>query len=302
MSELPLWFGSAIALVYGCIVGSFLNVCIYRLPADESIVTPPSHCPKCNTRLKGLDLVPLFSFLFLGRKCRYCAEKISWRYFSVELLTGLLFVATYLRFNFTIDFYVYILFIAALLVACFVDLDQMIIPDQVVIFGILLGVVKDIAHIVAGDAKLLFIPSSLSSNGIPMLPSIAGAVICAGLFYLISYIGYFVFRPKGAPADGEEDDEEYEGALGGGDVNLAAAIGAVVGVMPAMTSFFIAVILGSVVGVGYVVVKSKMGKRGANWRAQIPFGPFMVAGALVVILLSPQLSMLWQMWVGMVVR
>ncbi len=85
---LPTWLGSLIAFVYGTVVGSFLNVCIYRLPEERSIVNPPSHCPNCDTRLKAVDLIPLLSFLFLGRKCRYCGAPISWRYFTVELITG----------------------------------------------------------------------------------------------------------------------------------------------------------------------------------------------------------------------
>ncbi len=102
---LPVWLGSLIAFTYGIVVGSFLNVCIYRWPNEQSIVKPPSHCPKCNTRLKGVDLVPLFSFLFLGRKCRYCGAPISWRYFTIELITGLMFLAVYLKFGYTIDFF-----------------------------------------------------------------------------------------------------------------------------------------------------------------------------------------------------
>ncbi|MCE5200398.1 MAG: prepilin peptidase [Armatimonadota bacterium] len=301
MDSLPIWMGVTIALIYGTVVGSFLNVCIYRIPAEESIVFPPSHCPKCNKKLQTLDLIPLLSFLLLGRKCRYCGTPISWRYFTVELITGLLFVATYLRYGFGIDFFVYVLFISALLIAFFVDLDQFIIPDQVVIFGLVLGVAKDIAHIIAGDAHLLHVPSSLSEGGLPMLPSVAGAVVCAGVFYMIAYIGYFVFRPRGKAAEGEEE-EEYGGALGGGDVNLAAAIGAVLGIMPSLVSFFIAVIVGSVVGVAYLVMKSRADKKGVPWRTEIPFGPHMVTGALAMILISPQLGALWGAWVRLITR
>jgi len=285
---LPIWFGSLIAFVYGTVVGSFLNVCIYRLPAEQSIVNPPSHCPKCNKRLRGIDLIPLLSFLLLGRKCRYCGAPISWRYFTVELMTGLLFVGTYLRYGYGIDFFAYALFISAMLVAFWVDLDQMIIPDQVVFFGLLLGLGRDIAHIVAGDAGyLLRIPGTL----IPMLPSLAGAVICAGVFYLVAYISYFVFRPKGV-----RDEDEYAGAMGGGDVNLAAAIGAVVGARLALISFFLAVVFGGVIGIVIIVMKMRSERKGIPWRTEIPFGPYMVVGAVCVMLLYPQLVMLWNAW------
>lgn len=302
---LPIWLGVSIALVYGTVVGSFLNVCIYRMPEGESIVQPPSHCPKCNKRLRGIDLIPLISFLMLGRKCRYCGSPISWRYFSIELLTGVLFVATYLRYGYAIDFFVYVLFISAMLIAFFVDIDRLIIPDQVPIFGLILGLGKDIAHIINGDAHLLRLPSSISESGLPMLPSIAGAVVCAGLFYLIAYLGYFVFKPRieNAESDkGEADEEEYEGALGGGDINLAAAIGAVIGISPALVSFFIAVVLGTIVGVAYLILKARAEKKGMQWRTVIPFGPYMVAGAVAVILCSPQLNALWSAWVHMIAR
>ncbi|MCE5315696.1 MAG: prepilin peptidase [Armatimonadota bacterium] len=295
--EFPVWLGSVIAFIYGTAIGSFLNVCIYRIPAEQSIVTPPSHCPKCDNRLKGIDLVPLFSFLLLGRKCRYCGEPISWRYFTVELITGLLFVGTYLRHGYGIDAIAYALFICALLIAFFVDLDHFIIPDQVVIFGLILGAAKDIAHIVAGDPVLLHIPTA-SGMSIPMLPSIAGAVICAGVFYLVAYIGYFVFRPRGKSDEAEE--EEYGGALGGGDINLAAAVGAVLGVVPALVSFFIAVVVGSVVGITYLVLKSRAEKKGVPWRTEIPFGPHMVIGALTMILAAPQVGAFWSWWVGVI--
>ena len=270
-------------------------MCIYRLPADESIVDPPSHCPKCNTKLRGLDLVPLFSFLLLGRKCRYCKTPISWRYFSVELLTGLLFVATYLRYHYTIDFFVYVLFISALLVAFFVDLDQFIIPDQVVIAGIALGVGKDIAHWMAGDLHLVRIPLPFTDFRLPMPPSIVGMVVCFAVFYLIAFVSFYAFRPRD-----KAEQESYEGAMGGGDVKLAAAMGAVVGLIPALVSFFIAVVLGTVVGVTYVVLQARAEKRGVPWRTEIPFGPYMVAGALAVILAYPQLTGLWSAWVNMI--
>jgi prepilin signal peptidase PulO-like enzyme (type II secretory pathway) len=292
---LPTWMGGAIAFLYGIIVGSFLNVCICRLPEDQSIISPPSRCPRCNTRLKGADLVPLFSFLLLGRKCRYCGAPISWRYFVVELVTGLLFAATYLRYGFSIDFFAYVLFISALIVAFVVDMELFIIPDQVSILGVIVGVGKDVAHIIAGDGGLFRIPIPFTQATLPMLPSIGGIVVCGGVFYLIAYVSYFVFRPKN-----EEDQKDYEGAMGGGDVKLAAATGAVLGVVPAFASFLIAVILGALFGVTLVIVRALAEKRGMPWRTEIPFGPYMVTGSLVVILLNPQLQALWRVWMRLV--
>lgn len=362
---MPVWLGCLIAFIYGTVVGSFLNVCIYRIPEEKSIVNPPSHCPKCEKRLNALDLVPLFSFLFLGRKCRYCGTPISWRYFTVELITGLLFVATYLVYGYSIDFFAYILFISALLIAFFVDLDRLIIPDQVVIAGIAFGVARDVAHIIAGDAKLMILPGMLSESRIPMLPSIAGAVVCGGAFYLLAYLAYFVFRPRGGPMQEEEhagpakpeggphlwlavvlavvlapvllfvavalgpmarpiyvigliayiacfvlkrnppqgdagEEEDYEGAIGGGDINLALAIGAVLGIGPAFVSFFVAIALGATVGLSTIILKSLAGRKGVEWRAQIPFGPHMAAGAIIVLLASPALVHIWESWIRLI--
>ena len=292
---LPIWFGSAIAFVYGTIVGSFLNVCIYRLPEEQSIVKPPSHCPKCNTRLKGIDLVPLFSFLFLGRKCRYCKTPISWRYFTVELATGLLFVATYLRYGYSIDFFPYVLFISALIVAFLVDLDHWIIPDQVSVAGVVFGLGRDIAHLIAGDARLVHIALPFTDFRLPMLGSIVGFVVCGGLFYLIAYISFYVFRPKN-----KEDLADYEGAMGGGDVKLAAATGAVLGAIPALVSFLIAVFLGTLVGVALIAIKARTEKKGMPWRTEVPFGPYMVIGSLTVILAYPQLEWIWNAWIHLI--
>ena len=293
---LPIWFGSAIAFVYGTIVGSFLNVCIYRLPEEQSIVSPPSHCPKCNVKLKGIDLIPLFSFLLLGRKCRYCKTPISWRYFTVELVTGLVFVATYLRYGYTIDFFPYVLFLSALIVAFLVDLDHWIIPDQVSIAGIVIGLGKDIAHLIAGDARLVHIPLPFTDIKLPMLESVVGFVVCGGLFYLIAYVSYYIFRPKD-----KAELAEYEGAMGGGDVKLAAATGAVLGAVPALVSFLIAVFLGTIVGIALIAIKVRSEKKGVPWRTEIPFGPYMVLGSVAVILAYPQLQWIWGAWIRLIV-
>lgn len=288
---LPTWMGGSIAFLYGIAIGSFLNVCICRLPEEQSIVSPPSHCPKCNTKLKGVDLIPLFSFLFLRGKCRYCGAPISWRYFIVELITGLLFAATFLRYGLSIDFFAYVAFISALIVAFVVDMEYLIIPDQVWIVGIIVGIGRDIAHIITGSGSASRIPLPFTEAALPMLPSIIGIVLCGGTFYLIAFVSYFVFKPKD-----EKALAEYEGAMGGGDIKLAAATGAVLGVVPAFASFLIAVLLGTIFGVTLMIAKSLSEKKGMPWRTEIPFGPYMVTGSVMVILLYPQLQALWNAW------
>lgn len=286
---------SIIAFVYGTVVGSFLNVCIYRWPREESITNPPSHCPNCGARLKAFDLVPLFSFLFLGRKCRYCKTPITWRYFTIELVTGLVWVLTYLRFGWSIEFFAYVLFLSFLIVAFVVDLEQFIIPDQVSIIGVVLGLGKDIAHFAVGTPELIRIPLPFTALKLPMLPSVVGAVLCGGAFLLLAYVSFYAFKPKDP-----SDLDEYEGAMGLGDVKLAAAIGAVLGAVPGFVSFLIAVMVGTVGGILILILQAKAGKRGMEWRTQIPFGPYMVAGTVVVMFFYPHLAKLWRWWVGLV--
>ncbi|MFQ3548592.1 MAG: prepilin peptidase [Armatimonadota bacterium] len=292
---LPIYIGAPIAFIYGIIVGSFLNVCIYRMPEDKSVINPPSHCPICNTRLRGLDLVPLFSFLFLGKKCRYCKTPISWRYFLIELLTGVFFTLVYFKHGYSIDFFAYVLFGSALIIAFFVDLEHLIIPDQVWQVGAVVGLGKDIAHIIAGSGGYVQIPIPFTEISFPMLNSIIGFLICGGIFYIIGYVSFYIFMPKD-----EKSQEEYEGGMGAGDVKLAAGTGAVLGVLPAIVSFFIAIVLGAFIGVGILIARSRQKSKDVEWRTQIPFGPFMVVGAMAWMFADKQLIWLWSAWVNFV--
>ena len=284
-----VYFCAVVIFCLGVTVGSFLNVCIYRLPIGESIVTPPSHCPKCNKRLIWIDLVPLLSFLFLGRKCRYCGQPISWRYFTVELLTGILFLASFLRFGFAVDTCFYLIFIAVLIVGAFVDIDHMIIPDWVVVFCLLLGLAKDVAHFFCGNLVMV------QFDNIKLFPSLVGAVLCGGLFYLIAFLGDLIFRPRNK----DPENDEYYGALGLGDVSLAAGIGAVIGYGPAFVSFLVAVTLGAVCGIIWMLLSGMAHKKGLKWREAIPFGPYMVIGAFSVMFFMNSFISAWHWWLGL---
>ncbi len=267
-SLIPFWLGALIVFVYGTAIGSFLNVVIYRMPLDLSIVRPPSHCPKCNTRLRAIDLIPLLSFLVLGRKCRYCGEPIGWRYFGVELLTGLALLALYAKFGFEINFFVFALFTSALIAVVFIDLDHWIIPDQINLFGVILGVGRDILGFLLHEEGHVFlrIPIPATEISVPMLWSVVGLLICGGIFYFIAVVGGLVFKKD---------------AMGGGDIKLAAAIGAVMcgsitswfGLGLALLSFFLAVFVGSIIGIGMKIAGASSGKE--NY---LPFGPMMVIG------------------------
>lgn len=244
------------------------------MPNDVSIVNPPSHCPKCNTRLRGLDLVPLLSFLALGRKCRYCGAPIGWRYFGVELLTGLIGVALFWKFQANlVDFFLFALFSAALVAVVFIDLDHWIIPDQLNVFGIVIGIGREVVGLVTHESghSLLRIPIPFTGLYVPMLWSVAGMVICAAIFYGIAFFGELAFKKE---------------AMGGGDVKLAGAIGAVLcgsfaswlGLGMALLSFFIAVFVGSIIGIALMIAQ-----RAKENGHMLPFGPMMVVGVFVTL-------------------
>src|SRR6056297_1519304 len=125
----------------GLVIGSFLNVVIYRLPKNNSIVFPSSHCPECNTQLNYYDLIPVFSYIFLKGKCRYCGEKISLQYPIVELLTGLLFLLDFLNYGLTSEFIIFILLMSSLIIVSFIDLKYQIIPNEITFSFIPLGLI-----------------------------------------------------------------------------------------------------------------------------------------------------------------
>lgn len=278
---MPEWLGIAIAFTYGIIVGSFLNVCIWRLPRDESLIRPGSHCPRCGKPLRPWDNVPLLSFLILRRRCRYCKAPITWRYFGVELLTGAYFVATYIVSGWTVGALVYALFGASLIAIFFIDLEHWIIPDQLSLFGILIGVARDGVGLVEKTRAPFTIPVPFTGWELPLPQSIAGILVCGGTFLAIAIISFYIFKKEG---------------IGGGDIKLAAAVGANLALGPAMLSFFLAVALGSVIGIGLIAVGRKTRKD------YVPFGPMMVAGALVSIFYGQALIEIWKNYAGLNVR
>jgi leader peptidase (prepilin peptidase)/N-methyltransferase len=267
----------ALLFLLGLGVGSFLNVCIYRMPRDESVVLPPSHCPACGARLRAVDLVPLFSFLLLGRRCRYCKAPISWRYFSIELITGLVFLAFWIAYARKLvdapdvaTLAAYLVF-AAMLVAIFmIDLEHFVIPDELVLVGLVAGVARDAAGLIFwhGAPRPAALPLPWHAwtllgveNGVPS--SLVGIVVGAVVFEGIGLFSRLVFRKEG---------------MGGGDVKLAAAIGAVLGPGLALLSFGMAIFAGALIGGGLMLARVK--HRGDY----IPFGPFLAAAAVAVML------------------
>ncbi len=227
----PDAFWGVLAFVLGAIVGSFLNVVVWRLPRGESLVSPArSYCPHCHRELTAYENVPLLSFLVLRARCRTCRAPISWRYFWVELLTAALFLAIYLHFRQAAygaaDTIAWCLFVACLVAAFFIDWEHYIIPDEVNAFALGVGIVRDVWGAVGHEPG-----HALIGGWLPR--SIVGAMLCAAVFVAIQALGLLLFRKD---------------AMGDGDVKLARAIGAMLPIGLALVSFLLAIGAGAVIG------------------------------------------------------
>ena len=237
--------------VLGLLVGSFLNVVIYRVPRDESIVTPRSHCPNCDTELANRDNVPVVSWLVLRGKCRTCGNPISVRYPLVELLTGVLFALVAARIGFHAALPAFLVLTAALVALSMIDLDTFLLPKKIVYaaFGAGAGLLL-VAGLVDGDTR-------------GMAEAAGGAVIAWVVFRVINFVS-----PKG---------------MGYGDVRLAGLVGLYLGwiELPLVgLGLFLAFLFASVIGVGLIVTKLRTRKD------RVPFGPFLALGAVTAILVG----------------
>jgi len=233
------------SFLLGAAVGSFLNVCIYRLPAGESIVSPPSRCPACGARIRPWHNIPVLGWLILGGKCRDCGAPVSPRYPLVELLNGLLTLALFLKFGPSTTFLVLFVFCSALVAITFIDLDHQIIPDVISLPGI-----------VVGFACSFVLP------WLGWKSSLMGIVAGGGSLFLVAWL-YELFTKK-------------EG-MGGGDIKLLAMMGAFLGWRSVPFIIFASSLIGSVIGVTLMLIQKKDGK------LAIPFGPFLAAGAVLYI-------------------
>ncbi len=235
----------AISFIFGAIVGSFLNVCILRIPAGKSIAYPPSHCPKCQYPIKWYDNIPMMSYLILMGKCRNCKERISFRYPLVEFLAALFSLAAMIMFGPSLVYFIYFAFVSSLIVITFIDLDHQIIPDIISLPGIPLG----------------FLASFVLPE-ITYKESLIGIVIGGGLLLLVA-VGYeFIAKKEG---------------MGGGDVKLLAMIGAFLGWKGVLFTIFSGSLVGTIIGVTIMVAQGKDSKYA------IPFGPFLSMGALLYL-------------------
>nr|BAL54340.1 prepilin peptidase / N-methyltransferase [uncultured Aquificae bacterium] len=228
--------------VLGCVLGSFYNVLIYRLPRGTSIVKPPSHCPVCGSKIRWYHNIPVISYLVLRGRCRSCSASISIRYPLVELSSGLLAILSYIKWGFSFESFVMFVFFSLLLVLSLIDWDTFLLPDSLNLGGLAFGLI-----------------TSLFRTDFSLLDSLAGALAGAVPFFLI-YVFYVKVR-------------KMEG-LGFGDVKLMAFIGSVTGIWGVLYAVF----LGSVFGLLYalpIIFKNR------NLSFAVPYGPFLSLGCFV---------------------
>ena len=242
----------ALSLVFGSVIGSCLNVCIYRIPQNIAIARPRSYCPKCSKPIRALDNIPIISFVILKGRCRNCDKKIRLQSPAVELLTALLTIAVVLKFDFTILTIFYLSLVYILITISFIDLEHMIIPDGLVLAAALLGLMASIFNILP----------------IGWPESAYGALLYGGVLAGVGYVGKLVYKMD---------------ALGGGDVKLASVLGMYLGWKMSMISLLLAFLVAAL----FVVVGLAVGR--LSRKQLIPFGPFLALGAIMTLFWGEQL-------------
>jgi leader peptidase (prepilin peptidase)/N-methyltransferase len=235
----------ALAAAFGAAIGSFLNVCIFRIPEGKSIIFPSSHCPQCGHPIRFYDNIPIVSYLILKGRCRDCYQKISFRYPLVEFLTAFMAVILLWKFGISLKYLFSFLFVCALIVITFVDFDHQIIPDIITLPGI------PISFLVA----ILFMD-------IPLSEASLGLLIGGGSLYLIAFTYELITKREG---------------MGGGDIKLLAMLGAFWGWKSLLFILLTSSFLGALVGISLMIIKGK------DMKYAVPFGPFLSLAGVAYI-------------------
>ncbi len=244
-----------VVFIFGAIIGSFLNVCIYRLPRDESIVRPASRCTSCGRPIRFYDNIPIVSYVLLMGRCRYCGSRLSFRYPAIELLNAVLYLLVLKRFGIASPWVLlaYFVFISALIVIFFIDIDYQIIPDGITLPGIPLAIV--LGSTILPDP---FSPYEL----LGLKTSFIGFLAGGGFFYSVAVLGKAVFKKD---------------AMGGGDIKMMAMVGGLLGWKGVILTTFLGSLFGSIIGILLILIKGK------EWGSRIPFGPYLATGALITL-------------------
>tara|TARA_B100000686_G_scaffold346151_1_gene432126 strand:- start:139 stop:912 length:774 start_codon:yes stop_codon:yes gene_type:complete len=218
LNSIPHWILTGYTFILGLITGSFLNLCIHRLPREESVVIPRSHCPSCKNTISAKDNIPIVSYLLLKRKCRHCGQSISWVYPAVEVITAFLLTVVFLKFGTTLQSGIYGITISALVVITVIDLKHQIIPDCITLPGIAFG-----------------FAAGTNFNG--FLESFSGFLLGGGLFYILALVS--------------------KGGMGGGDIKFIAGLGALLGWQKILLVIFLAAFLGTIYSLPLLLVGKK---------------------------------------------
>lgn len=243
-----MYYGIEIILVFilGLIVGSFSNVCIYRIPRNESIIYPASHCPKCSSTILAKDNIPLLSYVLLKGRCPNCGSRISIQYPVVEFLTGLVYVIIYQIYGVSVQSLIYIILSSALIIIAFIDLGEQVIPEVISLPGIVVGLIL-----------------SFFVHHISFVNSALGIVLGGGIILVIRLAGSLIFKKE---------------SMGIGDIELTAMIGAFLGWRYITISLFLGFFLGALTGIFLILSKIK------SREDAVPFGPFIVLGSFITLL------------------
>jgi len=243
---------SVILFIFGAVIGSFLNVCIYRIPREKSIIHPPSFCPGCEKPIKFYDNIPIVSYILLKGKCRSCGVRIPLRYPIVELITALLFVILYRQFGLSFEWLVNVFFVCLLIVISFIDLDFKIIPDILSIGGLALGLFFSFFRPLFKHLEPI----------VRIQDAFLGVLIGGGVLFAIAFLYQFFTKKEG---------------MGGGDIKLLAMIGSFCSIKGVIFSLLTGSLFGTIVGIPLMIAK------GGDTKYAIPFGPFLSLGALLYI-------------------
>ncbi|MCL2146860.1 MAG: prepilin peptidase [Synergistaceae bacterium] len=248
----------SIIFVFGLVVGSFINVVIYRVPRGESVVTERSHCVSCGKILSAAELIPVISYIILRGRCRQCKSSISPLYPAVEILVGLLFLSIFFKYSFSFEFLCYSIFFALLIGAGIIDVQWMIIPNRLIFYSLVIATLAFSYNII----RPMAIYGGNQSPFLPLMGLLPGAVF----FFLIYVVSFFIFKK--------------ENSIGMGDIKLLIPIGIILGFDRCLFAVFISIISGGVIGLALIILGIK--KR----RDSISFGPFLVIGSYIALLLS----------------
>ena len=231
--------------ILGITIGSFLNVCVYRIPRGDSILYPSSYCPNCGTALNWYDLIPILSYTFQWGKCRYCREPISLQYPVIEYLNGFLYLITYSKFGLNIDFIFYVSIFSILIVISFIDLYTQIIPDYLNVLIFISAIIYKILSSTFQDMLWIFFNSML------------GLIISSGIFLIIIIVS--------------------KGGMGGGDAKLIGGLGFILGIKLILLNIFLSFVLGAIISIFLLSLKIK------GRKDPIPFGPFICLSFIITI-------------------